>query len=424
MIKRGSHKHEAPGIRNARLLKFLITCICVCLAFTFGFFFRGNETILKVLGFTSLITSSEQNPGATTSGNTYDSISARVAEIEGILQSESLDSYSLEDATNEILGAYANVTQDSYLRYYNEKRYNEFVKDSAGNYGGIGVLFSEYNGQAYAVDVFEGSEAENSGVQQGDFVIGIDGDRAQEWSATEVVNALSRAENSSLVITWRRPSSLEASGGEEYSTSLKSRSYSETNVSTELDEEVGYISVKQLTQNSASLVEDALVDLDSRGAETFVLDLRNNPGGYLTQAVDIASLFVRSGVIVEIQTKEGQSAKSATGNIISEKPLVVLVNGNTSSAAEVLVAALQDNQRTSSIIGETTMGKGSVQVTKELSFGGALRYTAGIYKTPLGHDIQGNGIVPDISVSLNESELGDNQKRLAIETAASFVSDE
>ena len=134
--------------------------------------------------------------------------------------------------------------------------------------------------------------------------------------------------------------------------------------------------------------------------------MRDNPGGYLTQAVDVANLFIKTGVIVEVQTSTAPP-ESASGKTVTDLPLVVLTNGYTSGAAEVLAAALQDNQR-ATIVGETTIGKGSVQVVHELSFGGAIRYTAGYYKSPLGHDIDGVGVIPDIAISLRGGNRHDS----------------
>ena len=129
-----------------------------------------------------------------------------------------------------------------------------------------------------------------------------------------------------------------------------------------------------VTQNAADLVKNAVADLESQGATSFVLDIRDNPGGFLTQSVDIASLFVKSGTIVKIQTKAEETSKTTSRPYVTEKPLVLLVNGKTSASAEVLAASLKDNQR-ATLVGSTTLGKGSVQVTRDLSFGGALRYT-------------------------------------------------
>ena len=192
------------------------------------------------------------------------------------------------------------------------------------------------------------------------------------------------------------------------------------NVTTSLEGTVGYLKVRQLTQTSADLVKQALADLGSQGALSFVLDIRDNPGGYLTQAVDLASLFVKSGSIVQIETKDGKSVKSATGNVATDKPLVVLVNENTAAAAEVLAAALQENQR-ATLVGASTLGKGSVQVVRDLSFGGALRYTAAYYLTPQGRAINDVGVTPDVSVGLGGEAGSDNQRSLALETAQSLA---
>lgn len=405
--------------RNLRLLKVFSAIIVVCAAFAAGFLVRGESPLLDSLGFSSLVVDVDRNPGSTTSSDTYDSLGARVEEVEGILISDSLDSYDLGMATSNVLDAFSDTTQDPYLRYYDSSRYAALLQDSSGTYAGVGVLFSEYNGRAYAVDVFEGSAAQVADVRQGDFVVAIDGDREHDWTTSEVVSALKRDEGESVVITWRRAETLDDEGGEEFTTTLVCSDYQAKNVETELSGNVGYIRLKQITQNSASLVKAAVSELESQGAASFVLDVRDNPGGYLTQSVDIASLFVKSGTLVKIQTREAEdSTKTATGAVATDKPLVVLVNGNTAAAAEVLVAALQDNQR-ATLVGQTTLGKGSVQVTRELSFGGALRYTAAYYKSPLGHDINGVGVTPDVTVALSEGI--DNQKELAIETAQSLA---
>lgn len=424
MAKHNDSRQVAASARTARarnvhLAKIFAVVVIVFGAFAVGFFVRGNSPLLESLGFASLVVDVDRNPGSTVSGDTYNSLGARVEEVEGILANESLDSYDLGMATSNVLDAFADTTQDPYMRYYDSGRYAALLQDSSGHYPGIGVLFSEYEGRAYAVDVFEGSAAQAADVRQGDFVVAIDGDGEHDWTMTEVASALKRDEGESVVITWRRAETLDDGGGEEFTTTLTCSDYTVRNVETELSGTVGYIRLKQITQNAASLVQSAVADLESQGASSFVLDIRDNPGGYLTQSVDIASLFVKSGTLVKIQTKEAEdTTKTATGSVATDKPLVVLVNGNTAAAAEVLAAALQDNQR-AALVGQTTLGKGSVQVTRELSFGGALRYTAAYYKSPLGHDIDGVGVVPDMAVSLSEG--ADNQKALALETAQSLA---
>ena len=278
----------------------------------------------------------------------------------------------------------------------------------------VSSVESEVSITAYVSD--DASDADIQSVEN--FIEGLDGDRGHEWTTNEVTSALKREEGENVVITWRRASSLDDEGGEEFTTTLVCSNYAVKNVETELSDTVGYIKLKQITQNAADLVKNAVADLESQGATSFVLDIRDNPGGFLTQSVDIASLFVKSGTIVKIQTKAEETSKTTSRPYVTEKPLVLLVNGKTSASAEVLAASLKDNQR-ATLVGSTTLGKGSVQVTRDLSFGGALRYTAAFYKSPLGHDIEGVGVTPDVMVGLAEGE--DNQKALALETAQSLV---
>ena len=392
--------------------------LLVAAAFVGGFVVRGDSALLDALGM-SQFTGNDEVQTKTSQTLQYNSLSARVGEVETVINGDSLDSYNLDTATSKVLDAFALSTQDAYLRYYDASRYASLNQDASATGGGVGVLFSEYNGSAYAVDVFEGSPAQTADVRTNDVVVAIDGDRSHQWTATEVASALKRDEGEQVVITWRRAATLDDTKGTEFTTTLTCTNATVKNVTTELSDTVGYIKLKQITQNSADLVRQAISDLDAQGAQSFVLDLRDNPGGYLTQAVDISSLFVKSGIIVRIQTNSAdETTKNATGTVATEKPLVVLVNGNTSSSAEVIAAALQDNQR-ATIIGAKTMGKGSVQVTHDLTFGGALRYTAAYYKSPLGHDIDGLGINPDIAITAVGDD--DNQKSFALETAASLV---
>ena len=387
--------------RNRRFARLAAFVIAVALAFAGGFALRGQTALLLSLGFQT--SPEEASPAAKSAAkSTFNAVSARMSEVEDVLKENSMDSYDLDEATAKTLEAFAEVTGDDYVRYFNPQHYAAYVKESAsGTYAGIGVLFSDYPGRAYVADGFSGSAAEAQGVQQGDFVVAVDGDGSHEWSLTETVKALARPDGDTVVITWMRPASIDAEKGDQFTTTLTCSTYSVANVTSELDGTVGYVKLKQITQNAADLVGSAIGDLTSQGATSFVLDVRDNPGGYLTQAVDIASLFVKSGVLVEVQTLDGSSTKTASG-------------------AEVLVAALQDNQR-AEVVGTTTMGKGSVQVVRELSFGGALRYTAAYYKTPLGHDINGVGVIPDRQVGTGSDTNSDPQKSVAMEAAASLA---
>lgn len=406
------------GARNAKILKALLLCIGACLLFCAGFFARGNDDLMERVGLVASDDVKKSSPSA--SVDTAE-VASRLNEVERLLAAGSLDSYDVDASTQAVLESFLKTTDDSYARYFDDARYLSYVDVSSEQYPGIGVLFSEENGRAFALDVFENSSAADAGVRQGDIVVAIDGDRSQDWSATEATNAVQREQGSSVVVTWLRPAATEGGEGTEFTTTLVCSDYKEPNVTTQRIDKVGYIALKQFTQNSDALVREAVASLSSEGAVSFVLDLRGNSGGYLTKAVDVASLFIRSGVVVQIDTLDAKTTKQVSGEAATDAPLVVLVNGNTAGVAEVLAAALHDTGR-ATLAGTTTMGKGSVQVTKPLSFGGALRYTAARYVSPNGYLIDGMGVVPDVTVAMQEGSSDDNQKDFAVETAASLAS--
>ncbi|MDO4442618.1 MAG: S41 family peptidase [Slackia sp.] len=410
-------RHIEIGARNARILRALLLCIGACLLFCAGFLARGNAELMERMGVIA-----PEDPSKSVSSATVETgeVASRLDEVERMLMGASLDVYDTEAATLAVLDAFLKTTDDAYARYFDPGRYAAFVDVSKDDYPGVGVFFAEENGRAYALDVFEGSSAAEAGVRRGDVVVAIDGDRSQDWTATEAINAVQREDGSSVVVTWLRPSTTEDVEGVEFTTTLICSDYKEPNVTTQKIESVGYIALKQFTQNSDALVRQAVEDLASEGATSFVLDLRDNPGGYLTKAVDVASLFIRSGVVVEIDTLDAKTTKQVSGDAATDAPLVVLVNGNTAGAAEVLAAALHDTGR-ATLAGTTTMGKGSVQVTKPLSFGGALRYTAARYVSPNGYLIDNAGVVPDVTVTMRDDASSDSQKDFAVETAASLA---
>ena len=428
MSERGKGKNQRVAARtqkirarNSRLIQIFVVVILACAMFAAGFLVRDHPYFLQRLGFPDTVTGLATNiADQNDTKDVHNSLSMRVGEVEDKLKNDSLDEYDLDEVTVKTLEAFAGSTYDPYLRYYTAERYRELLNQAGEGYAGIGVLFSEYNGMAYVVDVFDGSESQLAGVQEGDFVESINGDNSQGWSRAEVAAKLSQSKGSTVVITWRRPESLEADGGETFTTTLMCAEYDQTNVDTEYDEDrrVGYIKVRQFTQNSASLVQTAITELTAQGAGAFVLDVRDNPGGYLSQAVDTASLFMSSGTVVEIQTVDGTITKNASSQTATALPLVVITNKNSAAGAEILAAALKESQR-ATVIGTTTMGKGSVQTISVLSFGGALRYTAAYYKTPEGRDIDRVGVAPDVTVEMTDE--GDAQKDYALGVATSLV---
>lgn len=406
-------KNRSIQKRNANIIKVVGVCVAVVLVFVSGFLVRGNSDLLTSLGFSNLTVKQEINPGETVSGNTYDSLSARVAEVQGIIKNDSVDTYDLNTATTATLDAFIKTMNDPYARYFDASSYQTYLNSVTTPSTGIGVLFGEVDGSCYVVDVFEGSEAANMGILPGDYVVSIDGEKKDQWSLPEVTNTLSREENDLVNITWRRPGSDQTGGGTTFNTSLHYANTPETNITYTVSNEIAYIEIKQLGSDCAEVLKKTIAEAEGQGAKAIVLDLRNIPGGYLTQATEIASLFVQSGTLVQIKSGENTTTKSADGVDVTNLPLVVMVNEKTAGSAEVLAAALQDSRR-ATIVGVQTQGKGSVQVMQPLSFGGALRYTAATYLSPSGRAIDGNGITPDVAISDTNRQLS-----IALEIAAS-----
>ena len=405
------------------LLRVFLAVILVAVSFVGGFALRSQTELVASWGIP--VSDGEREAlAAAAASNTFESVSARVGDVEDILSTYSMDEIDLTSATYSMLDDLMKSTGDPYATYYNPDLYNTYIKETTErSYAGIGVVFADYNGRAYVSDVFEGSEAEAKGVQQGDFLTSIDSEDVSAWSMTEVVNALAKDEGATVSVTWMRPASLDAQTGEQFTTTLTCKVYEEANLTTALSDGVGVVKVRQISSNAAELVDQATKSLVEQGAGAIVLDLRDNAGGYLTQAVDIASLFVNSGVLVQIQGNDGPATtKSAAGDApYRDVPLVVVVNRYTAAAAEVLAASLQDNER-ADVVGETSMGKGSVQVVRELDFGGAVRYTAAYYLTPQGEPIDNVGIVPQVGVVNGEGEDGaDSQLATGIDIARSLI---
>lgn len=408
---------------ESRLIRLMIGLLFMFAAFIAGFLVRGDEAFLNYMGFETGSAGMDANPGLTVSGSTYDSLSARIAEAQGILEQHSVDDYDLESTTEGVMDVIAENTNDPFVSYLNDEQYDAYISAARETYKGIGVLFSENQGEAFAIDVFAGSQAEGEGVQPGDFVVAISGNKGPNgrWSQADVLKAIETAGDGVLYITWRRPASIDARGGEEFSTELRVSDYAEPNVETEInDAGVGYIKLAQISSNSADLTAEAIKELEEQGAKAFVLDIRNNPGGYLSQALDIGTLFVENGTFVEVSTKDSTFTKEVGGKTATDAPLVVIINGRTAAAAEVLAGGLKDNDRCT-LVGETTMGKGSVQSVSGFSFGGGIRYTSAYYKTPKGYAINGVGISPDAGVDEGSSHDGDAQKEFAMEMAGSAI---
>jgi carboxyl-terminal processing protease len=260
--------------------------------------------------------------------------------------------------------------------------------------------------------VYDNSPASEADVQPGDIILAIDGDR-RDWTPQEASDAIKRPVNEPVTIVWLRD-------GEEITTDMVVRYLDTPNISTGLDGEVGYLYMLRFNAQSTSELRVKIEELSEQGARAFVLDLRGDPGGLLDQAVSVTSLFVEEGVVVRIEDNAGVTVRNVSGDVLTRAPLVVLVNGGSASSSEIVCAALQDHGR-ATIVGEGTYGKGTVQGFKELSFGGAIKYTIAHYLSPDGTTIDGVGVTPDTIIADDVQTEADEQYDAAIAAARAML---
>ena len=333
------------------------------------------------------------------------------------------DPASLEDSA--VRGMVAGL-DDPYTDYFNPEEYAGFNEHTEGKYSGVGMVV-EMNGKfVQVVTAFKNSPAALGGVEPGDIVLGVDDQPTDGQSLEQVVAKIKGPAGTTVTLqVYHLPPGSTAgggegreeltdlpSGGESVEVTLERRAIDvpvvETEIKTTGDKKAAHISLSTFSDGSGKKLREAVATaLDQDKVDAIVLDLRNNGGGLLLEAVDVVSIFVPSGVVV---TTEGlhspKQVFEVTGGAIRDVPVYLLVNSFSASASEIVAGALKDHQR-ATLVGETTFGKGLVQSVLGLSNGGALKVTTSVYLTPNGTDINKKGVVPDVEVKTDTDTEGD-----------------
>ena len=297
----------------------------------------------------------------------------------------------IEGAINGMLAAL-----DPHSAYLTPDLYKELQVDTKGSFGGLGIEITSRNGMLTIVSPIEDTPAYRAGLKSGDEIMKIDGEFTKDMTLVDAVKKMRGAKDTKVTLTLKRETQAELFDVTLTREIIKIRSVK----SKMLESGYGYVRVTQFQERTDDDLERALKALDKEagGLQGLVLDLRNDPGGLLTQAVKVSDLFLDSGLIVytdgrlENQRQKYFAHKPGTW---SEFPMVVLVNSGSASASEIVAGALQDHKR-ALVLGTTTFGKGSVQTILPLDDNSALRLTTARYYTPNGRSIQATGIVPDI----------------------------
>ena len=416
---------EKMRARKIRFALFMI--VCLSLAFVLGFAFRSQVSLMSSLGIpigeesqlNVLKTKARSDDVSKKTVKTvYNSISARIDEVEDIISANSLASIDVDSSTRAQINAMLESTGDKYAKYYDADEYSTLLNESKSTqYIGIGLTINEVDGKCYVADVFEGSEAQIKGVKAGDAIKTINSEDVSSKSSAEINSKITSSNEQSLIINFFRPNSAYGDSGKNYTCSLEVKSQNVENVTTTIIDGVCFVNIHQFSDGTCDVLKQKVAESEAQDVSAYVIDVRDNPGGYLTGALDCASAFVKSGTLLTIQTSQSSSDRTADGKTITEKPIVLLINSNTSGAAEAFASALRDNNR-ASLVGKISAGKGVVAATRELTFGGAIRYSAAQYVTAKGNEIQGNGVKPDISYDeINDAKYDDNSLKEVIESS-------
>ncbi|GAB6095483.1 S41 family peptidase [Desulfatiferula olefinivorans] len=289
---------------------------------------------------------------------------------------------------------------DPHSAYLSQDEYDALSEDTKGEFSGIGVVLTIKDDILTVISPIEGTPAHRAGIRAGDVIVRINGESAYEMSINEAVNRIKGVKGSRLTLTI-----LRKGGGDPIDIELERDDIPLESVkSILLPDGNAYVAISNFNENTS---RDLIKALDEREAERggvlagLILDLRGNPGGLLEQAVAVADVFLREGTVVSIRGREGREPQvwgAGDGKHVRDCPMVVLINGGSASASEIVAGALQDHKR-ALILGTRSFGKGSVQNIKPLGDGSALKLTVARYYTPSGRSIQAEGIRPDIEMA-------------------------
>lgn len=331
------------------------------------------------------------------SASASSTLSSTVGKVDGIIRASALEPSSEDSITANAVRGMLESLGDPYAHYYDKKAYAQMMEETTGQFGGIGVTFGMKNDKATIARILPGTPAERAGVKADDVIAEVDGKPTAKQTTDQISERIRGPKGTTVTI------GLERAGTQGLITVKIVRDVIVVpNVDSKMmGKDVGYIRMWSFNERSADDTRKAMLDLAGKGAKGYVLDLRENPGGLLSAAVDVASLFVADGVIVRVDERGvPEEEHRATGNLATDKPLVVLVDDNSASASEIVAGALQDYKR-AIIVGIKSYGKGSVQTLRPLGDGSAVKLTTAHYLTPKKRVINKKGVTPDVVVPMD-----------------------
>ena len=314
--------------------------------------------------------------------------------VDEINQSESMDA-----AIDGLL-----QSLDPYSAYMSPEIFNEMQTETSGEFGGLGIEVNMESGVVKVISPIDDTPASRAGIKAGDYIIKIDDIQVQGKSLSEAVDLMRGPVGSSIILTVRRIGQKKALTFEIVREIIQIKSVK----ADLLKNNVGYLRLTSFNENSGEQIRKQIKEFEKKeNINSYILDLRNNPGGLLSQAIRISDFFLDNGEIVSTKSRKASENRkwfAKKGDLIGGKTLVVLINYGSASASEIVAGALQDHKR-AIILGENSYGKGSVQSIIPLKNKGAIRLTVAKYYLPSGKSISEVGVSPDIEINEDTDEF-------------------
>ena len=360
----------------------------------------------KVIFLTAILFIFSKITFAANDENIYDKIDL-FGEVLDKINNEYVDEVNQSDAMDAAINGVLQ-SLDPYSAYMSPESFIEMETETSGKFGGLGIEVGMEFGVVKVITPMDGSPAEKKGVKAGDYIVKINETQVQGKTLLEAVELMRGPVGSSLEITVRRKGVKKALVFEIVREIIEVKSVK----SKIIDENVGYIRLTSFNENSSKQIKDKIKNFKRNKINKYVLDLRNNPGGLLSQAVKISDFFLNNGEIVSTKSRKSSENRkyfAKKGDIINGETLIVLINYGSASASEIVAGALKEHKR-AIVIGENSYGKGSVQSIIPLKNKGAIRLTISKYYLPSGKSISGTGIVPDIEVLESSDDFRINTK--------------
>lgn len=368
-----------------------------------------------------------RNAQETSAETQTETVVTKETEEKMKLLEDTINKYFLEETDNTKMqeGVYRGLVdalEDPYSIYYSPAELEEIKKETEGIYYGIGAYVGMDTELGYTkiTKFIEGSPAQASGMQVGDYIYKVDGKSTQGLTSTEVVSLIKGEEGTPVMITVVRENVVEPIDIEVVRTKIESPTVSWQM----LDENIGYILINEFDQVTIEQFDSAMEGVRAGNMKGLILDLRNNPGGNMSAVTEIAGHILPKGLIVYTEDKEGTKVEyDSDGTHALEVPLVVLINENSASAAEILSGAIKD-YGVGTLLGTTTFGKGIVQRIITFSDGSAVKLTVSKYYTPNGNNIHEKGIEPDEELELDVEKYVSTGEDNQLERAMDIINEQ